>query len=55
MLQLCYETLQFELNKVQGEIGPVDFWKIRYHQTDSELALADIVKVAMRIMAVLPK
>jgi hypothetical protein len=55
MLQLCYETPQFELNKIQGEISPVDFGKIGYYKTHAEFALADMVKTAMRITAVLPK
>jgi hypothetical protein len=55
MLQLCYEMPQFELNKIQGEIGPVDFGKIGYYKTHAKFALVDMVKTAMRITAVLPK
>jgi hypothetical protein len=55
MLQLRYKTLQFELNNIQGEINPVNFRKIRYHKSHTKCALADMVKTAMRITAVLPK
>jgi len=55
MLQLFYKTSQFELNKIQGEIAPVDLRKVRYDKSHSEFALADMLKAATGITAVLPK
>ena len=56
MFQLIDETLQLELHKIQGKIfDPVDFQKVRCDKTHSKFALVDIVKVATRIMTILPK
>ena len=55
-LQLSYETLQLELDKIQGKTcGPVDFQKVRADKTHPEFALVDVVKVATRVTAVLSK
>ena len=56
MFQLIYKTLQLDLHNIQGEIfGPVDFRKVGYDESHSELSLVDIVKVATRIMTIFPK
>lgn len=55
MFQFSYGMLQFELDKIQGRIGPVDPRKVGYDKTHAKLALADIVKAAIRITAILRK